>query len=169
VLIESSEFPARKTFDVVDCIPKIVDPSDHHPARASRGLHGGDLRQAYRQARRLHCNGPGALNFSTGAAYALLGAMPMIMITGQKGILQWSAAMSEQIRHMRVAFTQARRIRSAPSSTNGGRYARTTEHQFIQMQGGLPILVEGRGRRCDRGFCRYCFAVGFWIDGPEQN
>ncbi|HVE23145.1 MAG TPA: acetolactate synthase large subunit [Acidocella sp.] len=31
--------------------------------------------------------GPGALNFSTGAAYALLGAMPMIIITGQKGIL----------------------------------------------------------------------------------
>src|SRR5689334_9685697 len=30
--------------------------------------------------------GPGALNLSTGAAYALLGAMPMIMITGQKGI-----------------------------------------------------------------------------------
>ena len=31
--------------------------------------------------------GPGALNLSTGAAYALLGAMPMIMITGQKGVL----------------------------------------------------------------------------------
>lgn len=31
--------------------------------------------------------GPGALNLSTGAAYALLGAMPMVMITGQKGIL----------------------------------------------------------------------------------
>ena len=31
--------------------------------------------------------GPGALNLSTGAAYSLLGAMPMIMITGQKGIL----------------------------------------------------------------------------------
>ncbi|HEY4263292.1 MAG TPA: acetolactate synthase large subunit [Schlesneria sp.] len=30
--------------------------------------------------------GPGALNLATGAAYALLGAMPMIMITGQKGI-----------------------------------------------------------------------------------
>ncbi|MGV3623516.1 MAG: thiamine pyrophosphate-binding protein, partial [Archangium sp.] len=26
--------------------------------------------------------GPGALNLSTGAAYALLGAMPMVMITG---------------------------------------------------------------------------------------
>jgi acetolactate synthase-1/2/3 large subunit len=31
--------------------------------------------------------GPGALNLSTGAAYAHLGAMPMVMITGQKGIL----------------------------------------------------------------------------------
>src|SRR5438067_7287474 len=31
--------------------------------------------------------GPGALNLSTGAAYALLGAMPMIMLTGQKGIM----------------------------------------------------------------------------------
>jgi acetolactate synthase I/II/III large subunit len=30
--------------------------------------------------------GPGALNFTTGAAYAHLGAMPMIMITGQKAI-----------------------------------------------------------------------------------
>ncbi|CAN7553040.1 acetolactate synthase large subunit [Phyllobacterium sp. LjRoot231] len=30
--------------------------------------------------------GPGALNFTTGAAYALLGAMPMLMITGQKAI-----------------------------------------------------------------------------------
>src|SRR5215468_1638584 len=31
--------------------------------------------------------GPGALNLSTGAAYAHLGAMPMIMITGQKPIM----------------------------------------------------------------------------------
>jgi acetolactate synthase-1/2/3 large subunit len=31
--------------------------------------------------------GPGALNFTTGAAYAHLGAMPMIMITGQKAIM----------------------------------------------------------------------------------
>lgn len=30
--------------------------------------------------------GPGALNLSTGAAYAHLGAMPMVMITGQKAI-----------------------------------------------------------------------------------
>src|SRR5262249_41416818 len=31
--------------------------------------------------------GPGALNLTTGAAYAPLGAMPMVMITGQKGIM----------------------------------------------------------------------------------
>src|SRR5580692_12862349 len=30
--------------------------------------------------------GPGALNLCTGAAFALLGAMPMILLTGQKGI-----------------------------------------------------------------------------------
>jgi acetolactate synthase-1/2/3 large subunit len=36
--------------------------------------------------------GPGALNLTTGAAYALLGAMPMIMITGQKGILSHKQA-----------------------------------------------------------------------------
>jgi acetolactate synthase I/II/III large subunit len=31
--------------------------------------------------------GPGALNLATGAAYAFLGAMPMLMITGQKAIM----------------------------------------------------------------------------------
>ena len=31
--------------------------------------------------------GPGALNFSTGAAFAHLGAMPMILITGQKPVM----------------------------------------------------------------------------------
>jgi len=30
--------------------------------------------------------GPGALNFTTGAAYAYLGAMPMLLLTGQKAI-----------------------------------------------------------------------------------
>jgi acetolactate synthase-1/2/3 large subunit len=30
--------------------------------------------------------GPGALNFTTAAAYAYLGAMPMLILTGQKGI-----------------------------------------------------------------------------------
>jgi acetolactate synthase-1/2/3 large subunit len=41
--------------------------------------------------------GPGALNFTTGAAYALLGAMPMVMITGQKGILSSRQARFQMV------------------------------------------------------------------------
>ena len=40
--------------------------------------------------------GPGALNLSTGAAYSLLGAMPLIMLTGQKGILSSAQARFHQ-------------------------------------------------------------------------
>jgi acetolactate synthase I/II/III large subunit len=36
--------------------------------------------------------GPGALNLATGAAYAHLGAMPMVLITGQKAIMRRSQA-----------------------------------------------------------------------------
>jgi acetolactate synthase-1/2/3 large subunit len=41
--------------------------------------------------------GPGALNLTTGAAYALLGAMPMVMITGQKGILSRKQASFQMV------------------------------------------------------------------------
>lgn len=41
--------------------------------------------------------GPGALNLTTGAAYALLGAMPMIMITGQKAILSSRQARFQMV------------------------------------------------------------------------
>lgn len=41
--------------------------------------------------------GPGALNLTTGAAYALLGAMPMIMITGQKSILSAHQAQFQMV------------------------------------------------------------------------
>ena len=41
--------------------------------------------------------GPGALNFSTSAAYAHLGAMPMVMITGQKAILTAKQARFQMV------------------------------------------------------------------------
>jgi acetolactate synthase-1/2/3 large subunit len=41
--------------------------------------------------------GPGALNLATGAAYAELGAMPMIMITGQKGVLSRKQARFQMV------------------------------------------------------------------------
>src|SRR6201987_5408377 len=41
--------------------------------------------------------GPGALNLTTGAAYAQLGAMPMVMITGQKGVVSRKQARFQMV------------------------------------------------------------------------
>jgi acetolactate synthase-1/2/3 large subunit len=60
--------------------------------------------------------GPGALNLTTGAAYALLGAMPMIMITGQKGILSSRQArfqIVDIVAAMRPLTKQSRQIVSS--------------------------------------------------------
>jgi acetolactate synthase-1/2/3 large subunit len=60
--------------------------------------------------------GPGALNFTTGAAFALLGAMPMIMITGQKGILSRRQAgfqIVDMVSAMRPLTKMAQQIVSA--------------------------------------------------------
>src|SRR5258708_19106567 len=57
--------------------------------------------------------GPGALNLSTGAAYAHLGAMPMIMLTGQKAIMTAKQArfqIVDVIASMRPLTKMARQI-----------------------------------------------------------
>src|ERR671936_976028 len=62
--------------------------------------------------------GPGALNLSTGAAYAHLGAMPMIMITGQKAIMTAKQArfqIVDVIASMRPLTKLSRQIVSAAS------------------------------------------------------
>src|ERR1700720_1166049 len=62
--------------------------------------------------------GPGALNLSTGAAYAHLGAMPMIMITGQKAIITAKQArfqIVDVIASMRPLTKMARQIVSPAS------------------------------------------------------
>lgn len=62
--------------------------------------------------------GPGALNLSTGAAYAHLGAMPMIMITGQKAIMTSKQArfqIVDVIASMRPLTKMSRQIVSAPT------------------------------------------------------
>ena len=62
--------------------------------------------------------GPGALNLATGAAYAHLGAMPMIMITGQKAIMTAKQArfqIVDVIGSMRPLTKMARQIVSAAS------------------------------------------------------
>ena|SRR5271168_3757546 len=67
------------------------------------------------------------------------------------------------------------------SAISGGRSAQTTAHQFIQMQGGLPNLVEGEVIGASGRFSSLSshnrapilidriFSVCFWIDGREQT
>ncbi len=60
--------------------------------------------------------GPGALNFSTGAAYAHLGAMPMILITGQKPVMSARQArfqIVDIVASMRPLTKMTRQIVSA--------------------------------------------------------
>ena len=62
--------------------------------------------------------GPGALNLATGAAYAHLGAMPMVLLTGQKGILSSRQArfqIVDMIATMRPLTKASRQIVSAAS------------------------------------------------------
>lgn len=71
--------------------------------------------------------GPGALNLSTGAAYALLGGMPMVMITGQKGVLSSAQArfqIVDTVAAMRPLTKMTRQIVSA------GTIAATTREAF---------------------------------------
>ncbi|MGY3549049.1 acetolactate synthase-1/2/3 large subunit [Bradyrhizobium sp. USDA 4472] len=62
--------------------------------------------------------GPGALNFSTGAAYAHLGAMPMVLLTGQKAIMSSRQArfqIVDVIASMKPLTKLSRQIVSASS------------------------------------------------------
>ena len=62
--------------------------------------------------------GPGALNFSTGAAYAHLGAMPMILITGQKPVMSARQArfqIVDIVASMKPLTKMSRQILSAAS------------------------------------------------------
>lgn len=62
--------------------------------------------------------GPGALNFSTGAAYAHLGAMPMILITGQKPVMSAKQArfqIVDIVGSMKPLTKMTRQILSAAS------------------------------------------------------
>ncbi|MFD1910731.1 acetolactate synthase large subunit [Halodurantibacterium flavum] len=62
--------------------------------------------------------GPGALNFSTGAAYAHLGAMPMILITGQKPLMSAKQArfqIVDVVASMKPLTKMTRQIVSAAS------------------------------------------------------
>jgi len=60
--------------------------------------------------------GPGALNLTTGAAYALLGAMPMVMITGQKGILSRKQARFQVVDIVSTPLTKMSHQFASPAT-----------------------------------------------------
>src|ERR1700685_2320233 len=80
--------PGEESLDVVEALRrskvKLVLTRHEQAAAFMAATHG---RLTGRAGVCITTLGPGALNLTTGAAYALLGAMPMVMITGQKGIL----------------------------------------------------------------------------------
>jgi thiamine pyrophosphate-dependent acetolactate synthase large subunit-like protein len=70
--------------------------------------------------------GPGALNLTTGAAYALLRAMSMVMITGQKGVLSCKQG--------RFQVVMARQTRWQPGqSGNPGTHARLVNSSVLSF------------------------------------
>ncbi|AZO04098.1 MULTISPECIES: acetolactate synthase large subunit [unclassified Mesorhizobium] len=79
--------PGEENLDVVESIRKssieLVLTRHEQAAAFMAATHG---RLTGRPGVCITTLGPGALNLTTGAAYALLGAMPMVMITGQKGV-----------------------------------------------------------------------------------
>ncbi|TIW55307.1 MAG: acetolactate synthase large subunit [Mesorhizobium sp.] len=79
--------PGEENLDVVEALRhssiKLVVTRHEQAASFMAATHG---RLTGKPGVCLATLGPGALNLTTGAAYALLGAMPMIMITGQKCI-----------------------------------------------------------------------------------
>src|SRR6516165_846824 len=81
--------PGEENLDFVESLRnssiKLVITRHEQPAAFMAATYG---RLTGRPGVCLSTLGPGALNLVTGAAYALLGAMPMLMITGQKPILQ---------------------------------------------------------------------------------
>src|ERR1700746_2759603 len=80
--------PGEENLDVVEALRrssiKLVLTRHEQAAAFMAATHG---RLTGKPGVCLATLGPGALNLTTGAAFALLGAMPMVMITGQKGIL----------------------------------------------------------------------------------
>jgi acetolactate synthase-1/2/3 large subunit len=80
--------PGEENLDVVEALRRssieLVLTRHEQSAAFMAATHG---RLTGRPGVCISTLGPGALNLSTGAAYAHLGAMPMILITGQKPIL----------------------------------------------------------------------------------
>ncbi len=109
--------PGEENLDVVESVRKskieLVLTRHEQAAAFMAATHG---RLTGRAGVCISTLGPGALNFSTGAAYAQLGAMPMVMLTGQKAIMSAPQAkfqIVDVIASMKPLTKMARQIVSA--------------------------------------------------------
>ena len=90
--------PGEENLAVIEALRlskiRLVVTRHEQPAAFMAATHG---RLTGRAGVCLTTLGPGALNLTTGAAYALLGAMPMVMLTGQKGVLSRKQAQFQVV------------------------------------------------------------------------
>lgn len=111
--------PGEENLDVVESLRqskiKLILTRHEQAAAFMAATHG---RLTGRPGVCISTLGPGALNLSTGAAYAHLGAMPMILITGQKAIMTAKQArfqIVDVVASMRPLTKMTRQIVSAPT------------------------------------------------------
>jgi acetolactate synthase-1/2/3 large subunit len=85
--------------------------------------------------------GPGALNLTTGAAYALLGAMPLIMITGQKGVLSSHQARFQMVNTVATMHPLTKMSRQIISPSMIPTIVREAFHLALEESPG-PVHLE---------------------------
>ena len=111
--------PGEENLDVVESLRRssidLVVTRHEQPAAFMAATYG---RLTGKPGVALSTLGPGALNLSTGAAYAYLGGMPMVLLTGQKPIRQSRQArfqIVDVVASMRPLTKQSQQIVSASS------------------------------------------------------
>ena len=103
--------------------------------------------------------GPGALNLVTGAAYAHLGAMPMILITGQKAIMSARQArfqIVDIVATMKPLTKSSRQIVSAASIPTVVRDAFRLASEERPGPGASRASRGHRRRAARPTTCRWC-------------
>src|SRR6267142_3986520 len=110
--------PGEETLDIVESLRrsriKLIVTRHEQAAAFMAATHG---RLTGKPGVCLATLGPGALNLTTGAAYALLGAMPMVMITGQKGIINRKQARFQVVDIVATMTPLAKMARQIVSAT----------------------------------------------------
>jgi glyoxylate carboligase len=78
--------------------------------------------------------GPGATNFATSAAYAQLGGMPMMMITGQKPIKKSKQGRFQIIDIVRMMRPMTKYTKQVVNGNN------IPSMVILMRKGGMPLL-----------------------------